>query len=163
MPVAANYQRYPDHRPSARSPGSRLAPSPFTERRIGNFTMKALALFAIVCGCLFIYGFLVAERINISTRKEQGATPFTVVITLPNVTESYRWVSVYGCSAETDSENITRCDGNWERESTQETRMDQRQYVFPWRGTPRTLVQVSAMAFDRDGKTLASGQTKVFR
>ena len=125
--------------------------------------MRALALFAILCGVLFVYGFLVAERISITTRKEQGSTPFTVVITLPSIKPEYRWISLYGCTAETDSESITRCDGNWERESTQETRVDQRQYVFPWRGTPRTLLQLSAMAFDGNGKTLASGQTRVYR
>lgn len=119
-----------------------------------------LAILAMFCGVLMIAGAFTSkgDRLRITTRD----TPFTVVVTLPDVTESYRWLSVYGCSAAV-YEHGTFCTGDFERESTQETRSDQQQYPFPWANRPRGTLLIIAAAFDAAGKPLARGETKVFR
>lgn len=107
-----------------------------------------------------VYGFISKETLKITTREERR--DFTVTITLFDITPDYRWVSVYGCSAAV-YEHGTFCTGDFERESTQEVRIDQAQYPFFWRNMPRGTLQITALAFDQDGKKLAAGQKTVFR
>lgn len=126
--------------------------------------IKAFALLAIACGCLFVYGFLAADTaIRITTLKETKTTPFTVVVTVPNVTDQYRWIALYGCTAQSDDNSAVSCDGFWEVQSSREMRADQAQYPFPMRSVPKTMLQWTAMAFDANQKTLARGQTVVLR
>lgn len=120
-----------------------------------------LAILVVFCGVLFVAGSLATkDALKISIRDEK--TLFTVTITLFDVTPDYRWLSVYGCSAEV-YEHGTFCTGNYERESTQEVRHDTAQHLFPWRNIPRGTMQITAIAFDQDGKRLAAGQRTVIR
>ena len=122
------------------------------------------AAFGIVCGVLFLYGFWAGERgdrMRISTAN--APTQLTVIITLPDVTSRYRWLSVYGCSAEM-TESGTFCTGDFEREST--VPVDDRRTQQPpiyWRNLPGGTMQITAMAFDFDNKTLAQRTVTVFR
>jgi hypothetical protein len=124
--------------------------------------MKYLgAIFAIVCGVLLIAGSMGnADRLKITTREDR--TQLTVTITVFDITPEYRWLSVYGCSAAV-YEHGTFCTGDYERESTQEVRQDQAQYVFPYRRIPRGTLQFTAIVFDQDGKRLAANQKTVLR
>lgn len=120
-----------------------------------------LAFLAIFCGVLFVAGSLSnKEKLKISYREE--GTRFDVMITLFSITPEYRWLSVYGCSAAI-YEHGTFCTGDFERESTQEVRQEQNQYPFPWRNMPGGTLQITAVAFDQDGKPLAKGQKTVPR
>jgi hypothetical protein len=51
----------------------------------------------------------------------------TVIVTLRDADERYRWLSVYACGAAFTSENVVYCAGQWERESTQEIGARQQQ------------------------------------
>ncbi len=125
--------------------------------------IRALALFAAVCGVLFIYGFLMVDAIRVSTREFKD-TGFDVLVTLPSVTEHYRWVQVYGCAAEVTDEAEVECVGFWDRKSMQETRVDQRQYPFPWgRYVPRGKLLIVSTAYDANWQVLARGRTVVIR
>ena len=120
-----------------------------------------LTLLAIFCGALMIAGSLAdKDALKITTREER--TLFTVTVTLFDITPEYRWLSVYGCSAEV-YEHGTFCTGDFERESTMEVRHDVSQHLFPWRNMPRGTLQITAIAFDRDGKALASNKKTVLR
>jgi hypothetical protein len=124
-----------------------------------NFT----AAFAIVCGVLFVYGFVAepaADRMTLKSLSEPRL--LTVVVILHDVEEHYRWLSVYGCSADM-TETGTHCTGHFERESTQELTGGKRQHLITWRDLPRGTMQITAMAFDVDHKMLAQGQLVVFR
>lgn len=124
--------------------------------------IRVVALLAAVCGVLFLSGFIIhepAHRLNIRTLDED--TQFTVSITLPDVTDEYRWLSVYVCSAD-QTESGVYCTGWFERESTQEI-YRRKQYLFTWRRLPKGLIQITAVAFDVDDKPLARNQVRVFR
>lgn len=127
--------------------------------------IRALAIFALLCGVLFIYGFLMADRIRITTRTAKPRPDFYVMITLPSVTPDYRWLKVFGCSAEMLEDAGVRCiPEGWDTSSMKETRIDQRQYEVPWGSrVPKGMLQVSAVVFDQEWKVLAQGQTVVFR
>lgn len=123
--------------------------------------MKALAVVAIVCGVLFIYGFLMVDTIKISTREFKD-TGFDVVVTLPSVTAAYSWVQVYACAAEITDDNDIECVGFWDRKSLQETRVDQRQYPFPWgRYVPKGKLLIVSTAYDANWQVLARGRAVV--
>lgn len=124
--------------------------------------MKAVALFAILCGCLLVFGGLATpgDRMRVKALAEPRLV--TVIITLPDADARYRWLSVYGCSAAMSSENAIYCTGHWERESSQEIGT-QRQHLIHWRDLPRGTMLVTAMTFDADQQVLAKGQTVVFR
>lgn len=118
-----------------------------------------LALLAIFCGLMLVLGNIGrSDRLRITTRED----PFTVVVSLPDVTEQYRWLSVFGCSAAV-FEHGTFCTGDYERESGQETRADQQQYPFPWRPVPRGTLLLIAVVFDANGKPVVRGQATVVR
>lgn len=86
----------------------------------------------------------------------------TVVVYLPDITDRYRWLSVYGCSAEMQ-ETGTFCTGYWERESTQELFGGYKQYLFDWRDLPPGTTKVTAMAFDINHAVLASDTLTILR
>jgi hypothetical protein len=129
-----------------------------------SFCSNLAATFAIVCGVLFVYGFLMVDGIKVSTREFKD-TGFDVLITLPSVTPRYAWVQVYGCAAEITEDGVVRCvEGGWERSSDQQTRSDQRQYPFPWgRFVPRGTLLVISTAYDVNHAVLARGRTVVMR
>lgn len=123
--------------------------------------MRTVALFALLCGCLFVCGFLMSESVKITARNGKQRTDLDVTVTVPDVLHA-RTVTVFGCSAEHDDNGVF-CTDEWDRASAQEIRGDQRQYPFAWHFVPRGMIQISAVVADVNGKTLASGQTRVFR
>lgn len=123
---------------------------------------RAIAVVAILCGVLLLWGGLAdggPERLRLSVVPER--TLVTVVVTFNRVTDAYRWLSVYGCSAEV-TETGSYCTGEFERESTVEL-FGRKQELFYWRNLPAGTMRVTAMAFDRDHRLLASGEVTVFR
>lgn len=123
--------------------------------------MKALALFAILCGCLLALSE--GDGLDKMTLKAIAEPRLvTVIIGLRDADERYRFLSVYACGAAHTSDNVVYCTGQWERESTQEIGA-QRQHLIHWRDLPRGTLWVTGMAFDADRKLLARGQAVVFR
>lgn len=112
-------------------------------------------------GLLFVYGFFITPSIKVSARHGRTVTDMDVTVTVPDVTGA-RMLEVYACAADQDDTGVF-CTDSWDRASQQELRDDQRQYYFPWHGVPRGLIQVSAVMADSNGKSLASGQTRVFQ
>lgn len=128
---------------------------------------KLFAGLLITFGVFFAVGYTVAEKtekIKISTRvDEKRIIDLYVTTTLPPVTPEYRWLEVYACLAEIDAESAVRCTFQWERRSLQETRTDQRQYVFLYRFAPRGTWLILASAMDSQWKILATGRKVVIR
>lgn len=123
--------------------------------------MRAVAVLAIVCACLLLWGgmFDGPDKLKLSTIHEP--TLLTIVVTFPNVNDTYRFLSVHGCSAEV-MESGTYCTGDFERESSLEL-FGHKQELLYWRHLPPGTMLVTAMAFDENQKVLASGTTVVFR
>lgn len=125
--------------------------------------IRFLALLAIVCGCLFIYGFLVADRVRISVHKTQRVTDIDVIVTVPTVTDAHT-LFLEACSAEMADDGVMFCaEDGWYIRSAHPMREDQRQYAFPLRQVPRGWLMFSAAVLDFDGRTLASGETRTVR
>lgn len=129
--------------------------------------MRALLAGLLVTFCaFFLLGYTWAEKtaqIKISTREDrQRPTDFYITATLPPVTAEYRWLEVYACLAEIDDADV-RCTFAWERRSLQETRTDQRQYVFVYRLAPRGTWLILAHASDSQWQNLATGRRVVMR
>ena len=124
--------------------------------------MRVIALAAILCGMLFCLGFLAdrhTDRMGLSVLAEPRLV--TVVVTLKDVTDAYRWLSVYGCSAEvTDTGSF--CTGDFERESSLELHGRKQELIY-WRDLPGGTLRVTAMAFDGNQQLLAKNQVTVFR
>lgn len=126
--------------------------------------IRALAFFALLCGCLFIFGFLMAERVRISVRPIKGRPDVDVVVTVFNITPEMDTLFLEVCSAEMPEEGSMFCrDDGWYTNSAHPVRSDQSQYPFPLRNVPRGWLMLSAVVVDRDRKTVASGQTRVIR
>lgn len=128
-----------------------------------SFCRNIGAAFVILCGVLFIYGFLMVEPIRVSTREDERNV-FSVVTTLKNVTDRYAWIQVYGCAAEVLDDGSVECVGFWDRKSLQETRADRSQYDFPWgRYVPGGKLLIIATAYDANWQVLARGRAVVLR
>ena len=117
-----------------------------------------LTACSIVLGVIFVYGFVAGDdkgRIRVVVADERRV--LNVTVTLFDITDQYAWVTLYGCTAERAEETMQMyCTYFWERESTQTIRRDQNQYPFVWRQVPGGLLQLTAVAFDRHDKVLAS-------
>lgn len=122
----------------------------------------------LVCGCLivmaaiFVYGFIRGEAsdpLKLSAVVEKRLV--TVVVTLPKIDDRYRWLSVYGCSAQV-TESGAYCTGVWEMESTREL-YGMKQELFPWRDVPPGTMRIDAIAFDSVHRQLASARLTVLR
>lgn len=123
--------------------------------------MKALAVLVILCGCLLALSEGEAlDKMGVKVLDERRLV--TVIISLKDADERYRFLSVYACGAALTQESVVYCTGNWERESSIEIGA-QRQHLFHWRDLPGGTLWVTGMAFDADRKLLAKGQTVVFR
>lgn len=116
-----------------------------------------LCALTAMLGVLFVYGFIAGDgtdRMRLVVADERRT--LTVTVTLFDVTPTYAWVTLYGCTAERSDETMqTYCTYFWERESTQTIRQDQNQYPFVWRSVPGGLVQLTAVAFDVNDRVLA--------
>ena len=124
--------------------------------------MKGYALFALACiGLLVFGGFRDAAPHRMTLRATSDKRLVMVSVYLPDLTDAYRWVSVYGCSADYTDAGVS-CNGNFERESSEELAGRKQTLVF-WRDLPRGTMQITAMAFDVAHKPLARGQTTIFR
>ena len=117
-----------------------------------------LTACCIVLGVIFVYGFIAGDdkgRMRVVVADERRV--LNVTVTLYDITDEYAWVTLYGCTAERAEETMQMyCTYFWERESTQTIRRDQNQYPFVWRQVPGGLLQLTAVAFDRHDKVLAS-------
>lgn len=118
---------------------------------------RLLTAIAALLVVLTVYGFVFGEktdRVKIQHRDDRHLS--TITITLFDVDEDYRWITVYACSAERAEDSPQAyCNYFWERESTMETRIDQKQYPFEkWR-VPGGLILITAVAFDKFNKPLA--------
>ena len=123
-----------------------------------SFCRNLLIACVIVLGVVFVYGFIAGDdkgRIRVVVADERRV--LNVTVTLFDITDQYAWVTLYGCTAERAEETMQMyCTYFWERESTQTIRRDQNQYPFVWRQVPGGLLQLTAVAFDRHDKVLAS-------
>ena len=123
-----------------------------------SFCRNLLVACCIVLGVIFVYGFIAGDdkgRIRVVVADERRV--LNVTVTLYDITDEYAWVTLYGCTAERAEETMQMyCTYFWERESTQTIRRDQNQYPFVWRQVPGGLLQLTAVAFDRHDKVLAS-------
>lgn len=121
-----------------------------------------LVALVIVLSLILLVGWMKGDgrdTLRISTVTEQ--TVLTVSVTLNHVTDAYRWLSLYGCSAEV-TENGTFCTGTFERESTIEL-FGRKQELFLWRNMPQGTLRLTAEAFDANHRVLATGQITVLR
>lgn len=124
---------------------------------------RAIATFAIGCGVLFIYGFLMIDGIRISSREDERKV-FNVTTTLKNVTPRHAWIQVSACAAEVLEDGDVECVGIWDRKSVQETRADRSQYDFQWgRYVPGGKLLIVATAYDSNWQVLAQGRAVVIR
>ena len=124
-----------------------------------------LSACIIVLGAIFVFGFVTgerADRLRITTTDERHN--LTVTVSLFDLDDRYRWVSLHACTADRAEETLQAyCNYFWERESTQETRRDQYQYPFPWRSVPGGLLLITAIAFDKDDQPLAKQSIQVHK
>lgn len=124
--------------------------------------MRVIAALVILCGVLFIYGFLMAERVRISVHKT-SSTAIDVIVTVPNVNEAHT-LYLEACSAEMAEDGVMFCaEEGWYIRSAHPMRADQQQYPFPLRNVPRGWLMFSAAVLDFNGTTLASGETRMVR
>ena len=125
--------------------------------------MKALALFALICGCLLIFSGSLseAEADRMTLRATNEPRLLMISVYLPDLTDAYRWLSVYGCSADV-TESGTFCNYAFERESTTELAGRKQTLIF-WRDLPGGTMQITAVAFDVSSQALARGQVTIFR
>ena len=115
--------------------------------------MRVIALFAIACGCLFIYGFL-APQMRLSAIADKR--DYMVMVTDTSADESYFWVVVEGCSAEHTDDGVL-CGTGWYGRSDREWWTGRKQTPVPFRDAPRgALLRFEAVVMDRLGKRLAS-------
>lgn len=120
-----------------------------------------LTFLAIFCAVLFIAAGL-ANRDKVKIGAKSSPTQLDVTVTVFDITDSHRWIVLYGCSAEI-YEHGTFCTGDFERRSDQEIRVDQAQYPFMWRSVPRGKILLTALVYDGAHKALARGQRVVIR
>lgn len=115
--------------------------------------LRAVALFSILCGCLFIAGF-VTSRMRISEIDDKRE--YVVMVTDTNADESYFWVVVEGCSADHTNDGVI-CNVGWYGRSDREWWKGRKQTPVPFRDAPRgVLLRFEAVVRDRGGKTIAS-------
>ena len=118
------------------------------------------ASFALVCGVLFIYGFI-ASQMRLS--EIDDTREYRIVVTDTAADDSYATVMVEGCSAEvTDDAGVVcslgwygRSDRAWTRD--RETGVVSRQIPLAFRDAPKgVLLRFEAVVSDRQGKPLNS-------
>ena len=108
------------------------------------------------------YGFIDRKGITLQARSQPRLV--TVRITLNDVGDTYRWLGVYGCSAELSEDSpAPYCNGFWERDSGFEIDGTKKFHQIEWRDLPGGTMLIIAVARDADGKQIASGQTTLFR
>lgn len=127
---------------------------------------RPILITLLIYVVFFAFGYTWAERteqIKIGVRWEND-TRFYVTATLPYVTDDYRWLEVFICSASMDEETAVTCDPDgWASLSGKSPRVDQRQYEIPFRDAPRGTKLILAKATDQNWKVLASGRKVVLR
>jgi hypothetical protein len=117
------------------------------------FGRNLCTAFVILCGVLFIYGF-VAEKMRLSEIDDKRE--YVVMVTDTDADESYFWLTVEGCSAEVTDDGIA-CGLGWYGRSDREWRHGKKQTPVPFRDAPRgVLLRFEAVVSDRDGKARGS-------
>ena len=126
---------------------------------------KFTAAFAIVCGVLFVYGFISEagkDRLKLSKLEERRK--FTLIVSAPDVTDTYRWLQVYGCSAYISETAGVECDPTgWFSSSLHPMRADQKQYPIPYLNLPGGTIHFTAFARDAYANQIAQAQLTVLR
>lgn len=122
--------------------------------------MRVITLLVILCGVLFVYGFVRGDRMRMTYREEPRK--FILVISVPDISDRYDTLIVQTCAAAMTEDGVYCLEDGHESASYQPMRMDQRQYPIvypPVRGT----MLFAAAAVDRDHHTLASQRLTVLR
>jgi hypothetical protein len=118
-----------------------------------RFMTHLTASFALICGVLFVYGFIAGERISLSRRDDRRE--FIVVISAADADERYRHLFVEGCAAEITDSGMGCIAQGWYGNSSRAWAGRQQPVPFPDapRGVPLLFYAVIA---DRSGRTLVS-------
>jgi hypothetical protein len=108
--------------------------------------------FALICGVLFVYGFIAGERMRLS--KRDARREFEIVISAADADARYWRVLVEGCTAEVTDRGV-ECTLGWYGNSERDWRGKQLPIPFPDapRGVPLLFFAVIA---DRQGKALVT-------
>ena len=121
-----------------------------------------LTACCIVLGVIFVYGFVAGkpkDRMRVSVLDQKNVV--VVVITIPDVDASYRWLQVYGCSAEI-TENGAFCTERWSTASGREPH-GLTQHLIPFRQVPGGPLQFTAFALDARSEVLADARLTILR
>lgn len=111
------------------------------------------AYLAIVCGALFVYGFIAGERLSLSRRDDRRE--FIIVISAADADARYVTLLVEGCAAEPTDDGVRCVGGGWYGNSARTWSGKQQPVPFPDapRGVPLLF---SAVIADRSGRVLVS-------
>jgi hypothetical protein len=110
------------------------------------------AAFAIVCGILFVYGF-VSGGMRLS--KIDAGREFAVVVSDTSANSSYHWLTIQGCVAEPSDDGVFCLPNGWFGHSGRGWAGVQ--VSVPFRDAPRgVLLRFDAAVSDRHGKTRSS-------
>jgi hypothetical protein len=117
------------------------------------------AAFAIVCGVLFIYGFL-APYMRLTQIDDQR--DYQIVVTDTAADDRYAVVMVEGCSADVSDDAGVICNNGWYGRSDRVWNRDRegnvsKQTPVPFRDAPKgALLRFEAVITDRRGKMINS-------
>jgi len=118
-----------------------------------------LALLVVLLGALWAWGDNGPKHtIKLTHRQEGRFIQFSVI--MPQVDDSYRWLSIRACTAALDGDSHPYCVGEWERESTMEIRGSQ--HFIEWRDAAGRMLYVTAIAFDGDNKPICRKSVTLF-
>ena len=128
--------------------------------------MKNL-LYAIVAvlGLVTLAGWALGDgrdRMKIAVSNQRNVV--TVMVALPDVDERYDWLEVMGCAVELTDYGANCIEDGWIGRSGRSTSNTKQQPEIPFRDCPRFgHLQFTAIAKDRHGNVLASGQHTILR
>jgi hypothetical protein len=117
------------------------------------------AAFAIVCGVLFIYGFL-APYMRLTQIDDKR--DYRIVVTDTAADDRYDVVMVEGCSAEVSDDAGVICNNGWYGRSDRVWARDTdgnvtKQTSVPFRDAPKgPILRFEAVITDRQGKRINS-------
>jgi hypothetical protein len=119
---------------------------------VNRFLTHLAAYFALICGALFVYGFIAGERIRVSKRDD--TREFVIVVSAADADERYDTLWVEGCSAEMTDRGM-ECAMGWYGSSARQ--WSGKQVPVPFRDAPRGIpLLFLAIIADRQGKALVT-------
>ncbi len=123
--------------------------------------MKAAALIAIVCGVLFVYGFVRGDRMRLTKIDRAKGQPFTLVISMPDKDERYRRLYYMACAAEITEAGAYCIEHGWFADGDRS--ISRAVEPIPFLNLPGGTVMFAAAAFDANAKTIASDRLVLMR